>query len=259
MNRFRNSASHVLTSLLGSFVLVFGLWVPVSALAQSKTETPSKKSKTPAQLSGSEKGVFKILVENDPKGTEEFEIAPSGNQFVTRSKIQLTVIRGEKPVQYLIESELVLKPNFEPVRYRMVQKYEGNIVTAKMDFQPEETKAEFNTGAETELREYKLAPDVALLDDNVFCHYILLARRYDYDRGGLQEFSAFIPQESVGGVLRMMYKGDEIIQVGGKALSVQHLVIDTSDLKLDLYVEGENHRMVKLEVPSSNVVVERVD
>jgi hypothetical protein len=87
----------------------------------------------------------------------------------------------------------------------------------------------------------------------------LLARRYDYDRGGLQEFSAFIPQESVGGVLRMMYKGDEIIQVGGKALSVQHLVIDTSDLKLDLYVEGENHRMVKLEVPSSNVVVERVD
>jgi hypothetical protein len=259
MNRLRNLVIHVLAFELCSSVLIFGLCAPVSVLAQVKTETPPKKSKAPAQLSGTEKGVFKILVENDPKGTEEFEIAPSGNQFVIQSKIQLTVIRGEKSVQYLIDSELVLKPNFEPVRYRMIQKYEGNTATAKMDFQPEKAKAEFNTGAETELREYKLAPDVALLDDNVFCHYILLARRYDYDRGGLQEFSAFIPQESVGGVLRMMYKGDEKIQVGGKALSVQHLIIDTSDLKLDLYVEGVNHRMVKLEVPSSNVVVERVD
>lgn len=36
---------------------------------------------------------------------------------------------------------------------------------------------------------------------------------------------------------------------------LQHLLVDTNDLKLDLYVEGNQHRLVKMEVPSSKVVV----
>lgn len=99
---------------------------------------------------------------------------------------------------------------------------------------------------------------MAILDDNVFHHYALLARRYDYDRGGLQEFYAFIPQESIGGILHMTLKGDEKVEVNGKSMAVQHLLVDTKDLQLDLYVDGPNHRLVKLVVPSSNVVVERI-
>lgn len=225
--------------------------------ARGKKNSPPRKAKATPQLSGAEKGLFKIVVDGEPKGTEEFEISPAGDQFVAQGTIHLTVVRGDKPVQYLIESNLVLKSNFEPVRYTLVQKYEGNTATAKLDFQKGKASATFNTGSGSEQREYQLAPDVTLLDDNIFHHYVLLVRHYDFEKGGLQEFSAFIPQESIGGILRMTYPGEEKIDLHGKSVAVQHLIADTGDLKMDLYVEVEGHRLVKLEVPSSHVVVTR--
>jgi hypothetical protein len=227
------------------------------ATSTDKKETPKKKAKQGPQLSGTEKGVFKIVVDGEEKGTEEFEIAPVGNQFVAKGKIRLTVTRDDKPTQFLIESDLLMQSDYDPVRYTMVQKSDGNTSTAKMEFDRGTANAEFNTGSGSEKRQYQFEPGVALLDDNVFHHYVLLARRYNYEKGGLQELYAFIPQESIGGILRMNYKGDEKIEINGKSTEVQHLIVDTNDLKLDLYLEGPEHRLVKLEVPSSNVVVLR--
>lgn len=247
--------------IYGFSVLFISCFLGFAAFAQPPA--PSKEGKVPDAhktrpnplLTGSEKGAFNIYVEEQLKGTEEFDVEPVGNQFVARGKIQLTITRDEKPVQYVIDTELVLKPNFDPIRYNMTQKFEGNASSIKMTFQEGKATAEFTTGSGIERRDYQLAPDVALLDDNIFHQYALLAQRYDYEKGGLQEFSAFIPQESIGGVLHIIYKGDEKIDVGGKSVAVQHLLVDTNDLKLDLYVEGLRHHLVKMEVPSSKVAV----
>ncbi|MBZ5554100.1 MAG: hypothetical protein LAO21_15395 [Acidobacteriia bacterium] len=243
-----------------SVPLIFCLMI---CAAYGQPPAPSKEGKGPAprkapsdpQLTGIQKGAFNIYVEDQLKGTEEFGVEPAGNEFVARGKIHLTITRDEKPVQYYIDTELNLKPNFDPIRYSMVQKFEGNTSSIKMTFQDGKATADFSTSVGTEKRDYQLAPGVALLDDNIFHHYALLAERYDYEKGGLQEFPAFIPQESIGGVLHIIYKGDENVDVGGKSMAVQHLLVDTNDLKLDLYVEGNQHRLVKMEVPSSKVVV----
>lgn len=240
-------------------LLVCETSISAPARAQEKKDPSTQKSKTAPQVLGSEKGSFQIFVEGQEKGTEEFEVVPVGNRFVAKGKIHLTITRDEKPVQYFIDSELEMQPDFNPIRYTMVQKFEGNSASIKMLFGGEKATAEFITGSGTEKRDYQLAPDVAVLDDNVFHQYALLARRYNFDRSGLQEFSAFIPQESIGGILHVLYKGDEKIEVNGKTEEVQHLVVDTNDLKIELYVEGKDHRMVKMEVPSSQVTVVRVN
>lgn len=238
------------------------VWMSRTPVASAQEAGGAKKENTVKKrpglhLSGTEKGLFKIFVEGKQKGTEEFEIGPQGTNFAAKGKIALAILRDEKPIHYSIETELILKPNFDPVRYRLTQKFEENVAGATMEFNPGKTTAEFKMNTSVEQREYQLAPDVALLDDNVFHHYLLLARRYDFDRGGLQEFSAFVPQESLGGILRILDKGDEKTEVGGKMLAVRHLVVDTNDLKLDLFLEGPQHRLIKLQVPSSNVVVIR--
>jgi len=240
-------------------ILVWEAIISAPAPAQEKKGSSTQKSKTGPQVQGSEKGSFKIFVEGQQKGTEEYEIVPAGNRFVAKGKIHLTITRDEKPVQYFIDSELEMQPDFDPIRYTMVQKFEGNSASIKMVFGNGKATAEFMTGSGTERRDYQLAPEVAVLDDNVFHQYALLAQRYNFDRSGLQEFPAFIPQESIGGILHVLYKGDEKIDVNGKTEEAQHLVVDTNDLKIDLYVEGKDHRMVKMEVPSSQVTVVRVN
>ncbi len=243
-----------------------GLLIVFAASAISAQSTQGAKGSAPTaerkvakgpQLSGSDQGTFRIIVDGQPKGTEEYQIEPSGDHFISKGTVHLTVTRGDKPVNYLIASELLLKPNYDPIQYSLVEKYEDNVATIKMTFQNGKAAASFDTGSGVEKRNYEFPAGVAVLDDNVFHHYALLAQRYDYDRGGLQEFYAFIPQESVGGILRITLKGDEKVEVNGKSIAVQHLLVDTKDLQLDLYVEGDHHRLVKLVVPSSDVVVER--
>jgi hypothetical protein len=249
---------HGFRLLVTGGILVCATYAQSSAPPQEKKQGPPHDTKAGPQLGGIERGTFNIYVDAEQKGTEEFDIEPAGNQFVAKGRIHLTIKRDEKPVQYFIESELVLKPNYDPVRYSMVQKFEENTSSIQMTFQEKKATTEFKTGSGAETRDYELTPGVALLDDNVFHHYALLARRYNYDKGGLQEFSAFIPQESVGGILRILYKGDVKMEVEGKTRTAQHLLVDTNDLKLDLYVEGNEHRLVKMEVPSSNVTVVRI-
>ncbi|MBZ5537440.1 MAG: hypothetical protein LAO31_15905 [Acidobacteriia bacterium] len=255
MNRCVCRVIHGFSVLLLSSLMVCATHAQPPAPGKEGKESAPHKTKSSPQLQGNEKGAFNIYVEDQLKGTEEYDVEPVGNQFVARGKVQLTITRDEKPVHYLIETELVLKPNFNPVRYSMVQKFEGNTSSIKMTFQEDKATADFSTGSGTEMRDYQLVPGVALLDDNIFHQYGLLAKRYDYEKGGLQEFSAFIPQESIGGLLHIIYKGDEKIDVGGKSVAVQHLLVDTNDLKLDLFVEGNEHHLVKLEVPSSKVSV----
>ncbi|MFI5173459.1 MAG: hypothetical protein ACHQKY_01275 [Terriglobia bacterium] len=257
MKRFLFRGIHGLRLLVATGLLVYPMYAQSPAPANEKKQAAPQGAKTTAPLAGIEKGTFNIYVDAEQKGTEEFDLEPVGNQFVAKGKIHLTITRDENPVQYFIETELVLKPDYDPVRYSMAQKFDGNTSSIIMTFQANKATADFKTGSGTETRDYQLTPGVALLDDNVFHHYALLARRYNYDKGGLQEFSAFIPQESIGGILHIIYKGDETIDVGGKGVPVQHLLVDTNDLKLDLYVEGKEHRMVKMEVPSSKVVVVR--
>lgn len=255
MRRLRHTAFIVFV-----FCVVFGVSraaVQTPAPAQPKPDPGSKKARLTPQFSSAEKGSFKILVEGEPKGSEEFEIVPSGSQVLAKGAIRLTVSRGDVPVNYSMQSEVVMKPNGDPISYTMVQKTPGYAATIKMNFTLDKATAEFNTGSGTERREYQLDSDVTILDDNVFHHYILLVHRYDFDKGGLQEFSAFIPQESLGGILRVILKGDERAEIDGKPVDVQHLLVDTNDLKMDLFVEGKDHRLVKIEVPSSKVVVVR--
>ncbi|MDD5543197.1 MAG: hypothetical protein PHX83_08485 [Acidobacteriia bacterium] len=242
--------------------LLFG-WLAMAGLdAQTRPVQKSPRSssaKQNASVPGEEKGVFKILVDGEPKGTEEFAITPQNGKIVARGKIHLAIARDEKPVEYLIETELQLQPNYDPIQYTLSQKFSGNTAAIKMNFTAGKAKVEFNTGSGTERREFDLAPDVTLLDDNIFHQYCLLVRRYNFDKGGLQEFSAFIPQESIGGILHMILKGDETVPVNNKPVTAQHLLVDTNDLKLDVYVTGSDHRLVKIVVPTANVVVERVE
>ena len=96
-------------------LLVCATYAQSSSPATEKKQVASRETLANPPLTGVEKGTYNIYVDTEQKGTEEYDLDPAGNQFVAKGRIHLTITRDEKPIQYFIESELVLKSNYDPV------------------------------------------------------------------------------------------------------------------------------------------------
>jgi len=94
-------------------------------------------------------------------------------------------------------------------------------------------------------------PQVAILDNNVFHHFIFLIRHYDFAKSGSQQIPIFVPQDVTPGTIAVADRGVENRQ--GKKW--RHMTASTSDLEIHLWLEGE--RLVKIAVPAANVEVVR--
>jgi hypothetical protein len=92
---------------------------------------------------------------------------------------------------------------------------------------------------------------IAVLDNNLYHQYAVLARLYDWNKKGLQTFSVLVPQAMTPGSVTVESLGPQ--DAGGKKLD--ELRVKTEDLELDLYFE--NQRLVKIDAPEANAEIVR--
>jgi hypothetical protein len=95
------------------------------------------------------------------------------------------------------------------------------------------------------------SPRIAILDNNLYHQYSVLARLYDWGKKGAQTFSVLVPQEMTPGTVTVESLGKQ--DFGGTAL--EELSVKTEDIELDLYLDGQ--RLVRIVAPSSNAEVTR--
>lgn len=233
--------------LLSWIIIVSGM--PGLSWAQSRRDSP-------AGFDSVEQGTFKILFSGEAIGLEKFQISPEGSNFKAVADVRLVVERGSEKVSFNLRPVLQFSRDYEPRSYQISQESGTNRMKARITFKPGRSEAVYETGKEAETREIELKKDVVILDDNVFHHYILLTKRYDFTKGGIQEFSAFVPQQFMSGGISVEDKGFDQVPAGGKMLSLQHLLVDTGELQINLWLT-ENHRLQKISVPKSNVDVLR--
>jgi hypothetical protein len=221
--------------------------------AQTKSKSAEASSMT---YKGNDQGRFKILFNGEQIGEEKFQILSEGTNFKALAETHLTVEREKDKATFIIKAVLQFRKTFEPISYQVIQESGTNRMRAQVNFKPGRSEALYETAQQKDPREIELRPDVLVLDDNVFHHYILLAKRYDFTKGGVQEFSAFIPQQFLAGSISIADKGVEKVAFGGKTLSLQHLFVDSGELQFSLWL-NEGHELLKISVPKSNVDVER--
>jgi hypothetical protein len=239
----------------GWILLAFGLWLcwaspSISAQSKAKPQIP------PLLYAGNESGSFRIFFSGQEIGLEKFQIVEEPPGVKATAEIHLTVERNEGKVTFLVRPVFQFSRFFEPVDYQVTQDAGPNKTKARVSFKPGMTEATYDSGKETDTRRIELKKDVMVLDDNVFHHYIILTKRYDFNKGGVQEFSAFVPQQFLAGGVSVSDKGMEAVQAGGKDLKLQHLLVDTGELQISLWL-NEAHELLKLAVPKSNVEVVR--
>jgi hypothetical protein len=196
-----------------------------------------------------DRGKFRAYLDGQPAATEEFSISRSGSEWVCRGSSQVKLPEGGTEE---VSGELRLAGDGSPRAYTWTAKgskkasgateFSGN--TARMQLQAEGTQGftqefTFESGR------------VLVLDNNLYHHYAVLARLFDWNAKGVQTFSVLIPQDLTPGSITVEWAGPQ--EFAGTMYDV--LRVKSADLDLELYVKGG--RLDRIYVPTAKVDVRR--
>lgn len=197
-----------------------------------------------------DKGKLRIAINGQPVGSEDFQISLSGDAWIEHSSTSAHMPGGG---EIKATGQLKLSADGAPIRYDWSAEAQKK-ATGSVDFANGTAKCSADLGAAAPLRKDFVftSPQIAVLDNNLYYQFAVLTRLYDWKAGGKQTFSVVIPQDMVPGTISVESLGPQ--QAGnGKYEAVR---VSSPDLEIMIYLDA-NHRMMRLEVPSSNVVIER--
>jgi hypothetical protein len=236
--------SRLYLSLFFCGVLIFAC--AAAGLASQKKNSAAAGPSIFAQ----DKGKLTIKLDGETVGHEEFEIAPSGGGWLAKGNADIKPSQGASSK---VNGSLTLQPDGAPISYEWSSQAEKNNAArvlftngiAKMTLQMQ--------GAHPFDQTFTFSsPLIAILDNNLYHQYAVLARLYDWSKRGPQTFSVLIPQELMPGTVTAESTGSASID--GK--SYEGFRVTTTDLEVDLYLDA-SHRLMRLEVPSAKVSVIR--
>jgi len=228
--------------------------VVLAALGAAAIHAQPQKNRKNLPVKGalvSDKGEFKILLDGQLVGREEFEIAPAGDAWLAHGT---TEIHAPGAASSHVKSAFRLLPSGAPQKYELFVEGERK-AEATVDFQNGVAKTTRKIGNAIPFQQDVTfgTPMVAVLDNNLYHHYAILARIYDWNKKGAQTFPVLIPQDDMTpGVITVEAGASE--NVAGK--SFETLKVTTADLEVHLFLDA-HHRLMRLEVPASKVVVTR--
>ncbi|HXZ13878.1 MAG TPA: hypothetical protein VEG64_15955 [Candidatus Sulfotelmatobacter sp.] len=195
-----------------------------------------------------DKGKFRILVGGQAAGKEEFEISSKGDNWIAHGTSEVQTPQGAARVTGTLE----LKPDGTPVRYEWTMDGAKKASSA-VNFNGLIVSIELHLAGQrpfTQQLTFTSAP-IAILDNNMYHQYAILARLYDWEKKGAQTFSVLVPQENTPGTVTVESLGKQ--EAGGGKF--EELRVKTEDLEIDLFLDGQ--RLVRIVSPSANAEIIR--
>ena len=236
---------HSLASSSGLAVVIAGV-----LSAGSPLRTPFSVAAAANKLAPlvADKGKFRIMVNGQAVGKEEFEITPASADWTAHAISEIQTPQGVTKVN----GTLTVHPDGTPVHYdwstQGLKKASSTIAFS-------------GTGASVELhiegarpfaQDFTFnTPLVSVLDNNLYHQYELLARLYNREAKGSQTFSVLVPQEMTPGSVTVDSLGKQ--DAGGKQL--EELRVRTEDNEIDLYLDGQ--KLMRLVAPAANAEIVR--
>jgi hypothetical protein len=219
------------------------------AAHNQKAKNKPAPAAAPASVLVEERGKFRVLVDGKAAGSEEFDIRPSGGRWIVHGNAEVSSGEGGTAK---VTGKLELAPDGAPLRYEWTASapkkagativFEGSV--AKMELRLE--------GAAPYSQEFSFeSPHVLILDNNMYDHYAILARLYDWERKEPKTYSVLIPQDLTPGTVLVEYGGAQVVE--GQKFEL--LRVRSTDLEIQLYCD--NGRLMRIEVPASKAVVIR--
>jgi len=192
-------------------------------------------------------GKFKIMVNGVQAGEETFDVSRDGNNWVARGT---TEIQGGATH---VTGKLVLHPDGTPVRYDWSTVGGANKAAAAITFNGPTAMIDLHVeGKRPYTQQFTFgSPNIAILDNNLYDQFGILAQLYDWQKKGAQTFPVLIPQELTPGSVTLNAVGER--DSGGKTM--QELQVKTADLEVDLFLDGK--KLMRIVSPSADAEIDR--
>ncbi len=239
-----------LPRLSSKYSLAIGVALLLACAAAGIAAQKKNAAAPSTALFAQDTGKLTIKLDGQTVGHEEFEITPSGAGWLAKGNADIKPSNGQASK---VSGSLTLQPDGAPISYEWISQAEKTNSAhllfanglAKMTLQmqgahPFDQTFTFDT------------PIIAVLDNNLYHQYAVLARLYDWSKRGPQTFPVLIPQELMPGTITAESTGSATLD--GK--SYESFRVTTTDLEIDLYLDS-THRLMRLEVPSAKVSVLR--
>src|SRR6184192_2615902 len=229
-----------------SIALTFGIVACAVSIAAQKKAAATSGPVVFVQ----DKGKLTIKLGGQTVGHEEFEIARSGGGWLAKGTAEIKPPGGESSK---VSGSLTLQADGAPVSYDWSAQagktngahvlFANGVASITLEMQgarPFQQDLSFNS------------PLIAVLDNNLYHQYAVLARIYDWSKRGLQTFPVIIPQELTPGSITVESTGS----ASAEGKTYEGLKVSTSDLQI-LVLLDDHHRLMRLEVPDAKVSVVR--
>jgi hypothetical protein len=220
------------------------------AVALGFSANAADKKAAPGSVFSADKGKFNILLDGSSIGREDFEIEPSGATWIAKGSTSLKTPDGKSAK---VTGTLTLQPDGAPLSYDWsAQTDKSNSAHILFVNGVAKTTLQMQGASPYNQDNSFGSPLIAVLDNNLYHQFELLARIYDWNKKGAQTFPVLIPQELTPGTITVESTGTAT--ASGK--SYEGLKAATSDLEILLYLDS-SHKLIRLEVPSAKVAVVR--
>jgi hypothetical protein len=248
----RKTFAILFTSCLATSMLA-GVALPVSILSAQNDKNPKSTASSATAVAPvlvPDKGKLRIVLDGNVIGSEDFEISASGANWTARGT---TVAHVPGGTDIKATGQLKFSADGAPIHYDWSAQLQKK-ATGVVEFANGTAKCSIDLGSATPIRkEFTFAsPRVAVLDNNLYNQYAVLAQIYDWKTGGKQTFPVLIPQDMTPGSISVESAGPQQVENA----TYETLRVDSTDLEILVYVDA-NHRMMRLDVPSSKVTIIR--
>ena len=182
-------------ALAAGAILLFAVGARAGTLKAASIPA-SPASPKPGAVFAPDKGTFRILVNGQQVGKEEFEISSRGGDWVAHDTSEIQGAGGTSRVH----RNSGLHADGTPAHYEWSTQGEKK-ATATIGFEGRTATIDLHVeGVKPYTQQFTFnSPQVVILDNNLYYQYAVLASLYDWNRKGTQTFAVLVPQELTPG------------------------------------------------------------
>ena len=193
---------------------------------------------------------FIIYFGEKETGFENYSISTSEGKIRLKNQAQFKVME----MDFMVNMDLILDTLLFPQRLNMDGKVRGKVYKVSTEFSEGKAINHMTEDGDTSTTEVPIHKDALILLNGLFYPYTFLVKRYDFEKGGKQEFFGYVvPRVEIP--ISVEEKGKEKVVFETGSFELNKLLVSFGGvLGVNLWLD-EKKELIKLNIPLQGIEV----
>jgi dienelactone hydrolase len=196
-------------------------------------------------------GTFIIYYGEKVTGSENWSLSTFEGEIQLKDQAQFKAAE----MDFVVNMDLALDTSLSPQRLNLDGKVQAQTYKVTAEFSNGKAVSHMTKDGDTSSTEVPLHENVLVLPNGVFYPYTFLVQKYDFEKGGKQEFFAYVVPVELS--LSVEDKGEEKVDFDTTFSLLQKLFVNLGGMVgINLWVD-KNQDIIKLSIPLQGIEVYR--